>query len=227
MARARVRYDEVNLSEGNGVRYLHLGYTPWIQGAMRIARPWKLEIEYTRDMMCWQAHALEHGLAVEHIVQLGLGAASLSKYCYRECPQARITAVELNPQVIAACRQFFKLPPNEARLSVVQASADDWVTDPRNHHSAQVLQVDLYDAQARGPVFDTIEFYTACRDCLTHGGVMTVNVFGGEAMDAGVKTKGQGKGFAHSYAAIAQAFGDQCTALPQVDAGNVVVMAWK
>ncbi len=221
MATKRMKYDEVNLSEADGVRYLHLGHTPWVQGAMRIARPWKLEIEYIRDMMCWQTHAQDLGLTVKHIVQLGLGAASLTKYCYREFPQTMITVIELNPQVIAACRQFFKLPANDARLNVVQASADAWVSNPAHHASADVLQIDIYDADARGPVFDSAAFYAACRACLTPQGVMTVNVFGGPAM-----TGGSAGGFKHSYANISAAFEGRCTALPQVDAGNVVVMAW-
>jgi hypothetical protein len=40
----------IDISEQAGVRYLHFGST-WIQGAMRIARPWNLELEYTREMM--------------------------------------------------------------------------------------------------------------------------------------------------------------------------------
>ena len=38
------------VSEEDGVRYLHFG-SRWIQGAMRIARPFALELPYTRDMM--------------------------------------------------------------------------------------------------------------------------------------------------------------------------------
>jgi hypothetical protein len=40
----------VDISEETGVRYLHFG-SDWIQGAMRIARPWSLELAYTREMM--------------------------------------------------------------------------------------------------------------------------------------------------------------------------------
>ena len=40
----------IDISEEAGVRYLHFG-SRWIQGAMRMARPWSLELEYTRDMM--------------------------------------------------------------------------------------------------------------------------------------------------------------------------------
>src|SRR6185369_14340626 len=40
----------IEVSEEDGVRYLHFG-SRWIQGAMRIARPYALELEYTRDLM--------------------------------------------------------------------------------------------------------------------------------------------------------------------------------
>jgi spermidine synthase len=198
----------ITLSEENGVRYLHFG-SPWVQGAMRIRRPFELEIEYTRDMMTWQ----EHLQAPKHIVQLGLGAGSLTKYCYKHFPRARITAVEINPAVVACCRQFFKLPADDARLTVVIDDAAHWVANPRNAKCCDVLQVDLYDALARGPVHDTVVFYSACRKALVPGGVMTVNVFG------------NGAGFEQSFAAIAQAFKDECYALPQVEAGNRVMVA--
>lgn len=196
-----------------GVRYMHFG-TQWVQGAMRIARPWKLEIEYTRDMCCWEERLAEHGPAPQHIVQLGLGAASLTKHAWRNYPQAKVTAVEINPQVIAACHQFFKLPRYEPRLNIVQQDANVWVNHSANHGSADVLQVDLYDALARGPVLDTPAFYAACRACLSPHGLMTVNVFG------------NGHGYETSYAAVSAAFDGQATGLPQVDSGNRVILAW-
>jgi spermidine synthase len=200
----------ITLSEEDGMRLLHFG-SPWIQGAMRIRRPFDLVIEYTRDMMAWQELISEP----QHIVQLGLGAGSLTKYCYRQFPQARVTAVEINPAVVMCCRQFFKLPPDDDRLNVVVQDAGAWVSVPKNRKSCDVLQVDLYDALARGPVLDSVEFYSACRGALVKGGVMTVNVFG------------NGSGFEESYNAIAQAFEGQCHALPQVDAGNRIVVAMR
>ena len=41
---------EILVSEAAGVRYLHFS-SDWIQGAMRVARPYALELEYTREMM--------------------------------------------------------------------------------------------------------------------------------------------------------------------------------
>jgi len=43
-------HHSIDISEDDGVRYLHFG-SEWIQGAMRIRRPWSLELHYTREMM--------------------------------------------------------------------------------------------------------------------------------------------------------------------------------
>ncbi|MEJ7806155.1 MAG: spermidine synthase [Telluria sp.] len=160
-------------SEFEGVRSLHLG-TSWVQGAMRLSKPDNIELEYIQMMMMWMLF-LD---APRHIVQLGLGSAALTKFCYHRFPQARVTVAELNPNVIAICHALFGLPPNDARLGVREMDAMDFVCDPANHDTVDVLQVDLYDEEAHGPVLDSPEFYQACFDCLTPDGVMTTNVFG-------------------------------------------------
>ena len=81
----------VEVSEEKGIRYLHFG-SRWIQGAMRVARPWALELEYTGGMMVplllrpgkrWPKSAL----------LIGLGAGSLAKFLYRHRPAAMLTAI--------------------------------------------------------------------------------------------------------------------------------------
>jgi spermidine synthase len=144
----------VTLSEQDGVRYLHFG-TEWVQGAMRIRKPDWPELEYAQQMMAWMLF-LD---AAARIAQLGLGTATLTKFCYRQFPEAQVTAVELNPSVIAICTTMFKLPPKDERLQVLEMDALDFVDDPANHGAFDVLQCDLYDATARGPVLDTPEFY--------------------------------------------------------------------
>jgi spermidine synthase len=55
-------------------------------------------------------------------MQLGLGAATLTKFC---CKKLRLTttAIEINPQVIVACRIWFKLPKVDQLLTVIEADA--------------------------------------------------------------------------------------------------------
>src|SRR5690606_1309068 len=167
---ARQRDDTgITLSEEGGVRYLHFG-SPWVQGAMRIARPWALEIDYVRDMMAW----LLFLAPPERILHLGLGAAALTKYCWRRFPDSRVTAVERSAAVIASARRDFALPPDDARLRVVCADAGEFVARPAERGRYGAIQVDLYDRQARGPVLDSVAFYRHCRRALASPGVLAV-----------------------------------------------------
>jgi spermidine synthase len=149
-----------------------------------------------------------------HIVQLGLGSAALTKFCYQRFPDAKVTAVELNPNVIAICRALFGLPDNDGRLNVVEMNALDFVMDPANHGTVDILQVDLYDEEARGPVLDTPEFYQACFDCLGDKGIMTTNVFG------------EFSNYDKNLQAMELVF-DAVVWLPEVHDANIVVIAFK
>jgi len=203
------KFAPVTLSEQDGVRYLHFG-TEWVQGAMRIRKPDWPELEYAQQMMAWMLFNRQP----QHIVQLGLGTAALTKFSYRQFPAARITAIELNPSVLAICASMFKLPADDERLSVIEMDAMNFVLDPLNVGSIDALQVDLYDATARGPVLDTPEFYSACAACLTDNGIMTVNLFGDHPS------------YAKNLKAMMFAF-DDVWCLPEVHAGNVVAIAFK
>ena len=212
MKSARAQMEPATMSEYDGVRYLHLG-TPWVQGAMRVRKPQAIELEYVQRMMAWMLWRPEAEVDQGHAVQLGLGAASITRFTHKAM-RMRTTAVELNPTVISACRMWFQLPADDARLRVVEADAGAWVRDAANLQSADVLSVDLYDHDAAAPVLDTDAFYAACRDVLAHGGLMAVNLFGRDTS------------FAASAARIASAFGlDQVWSLRPTREGNTVVIA--
>jgi len=201
------------ISEQGGVRFLHLD-TPWVQGAMLIREPRVIVLEYVQRMMAWMLWRQSAEVSMGHAVQLGLGAASITRFCHSVLRMPRVTAVELNPAVIAACRHGFKLPVNDARLSVVEADAGAWVTEASHRGTAHVLNVDLYDHEAAAPVLDCDAFYSQCRDVLAAGGVMSVNLFG------------RAVNFAASAQRIASAFGgDQVWSLTPTKEGNTVVIA--
>lgn len=201
--------DQPTLSESDGIRYLHFG-TEWIQGAMRIKAPAELVLEYTAQMMAWLlflAPPKEDAIGV-----LGLGAGSLTRFCMKHT-RSPVQVVEWNPQVTAACQMFFRLPAS-ARLTVDHRDAAQWVADPQHAGQCPVLMVDLYDAAARGPVRESVEFYRHCRRVLGEVGVLSVNLFG------------QHESFDRNIENLRQAFDDRIVLLPEIDAGNQIVLAF-
>jgi spermidine synthase len=148
-------------------------------------------------------------------MQLGLGAASLTKFCHLQLGM-HTTAVELNPQVIDTCRHWFKLPADNDKLHVLLADAADIASRDMWHGKIDVLQVDLYDQEAACPAIDSEAFYANCRQLLTQQGCMSVNLYG---RDSNLEV---------SMQRIAKAFGkDALWAFKPTTAGNTIVLAFR
>lgn len=203
---------EVNFSDEGPIRHLHLG-SEWIQGSMLMDAPTVLVHEYIQRMMAWLLFIDPTGVNKRQALQLGLGAGSLTKFCHKEL-RMKTTAIELNPQVLHACRGWFKLPQDNTRMNVVLADASQEIKQARWLGTVDALQVDLYDEEAAAPVLDTEDFYSDCRKTLTDDGCMTVNLFG------------RTSSYSKSVDKIAAAFGrDAIWAFKSTREGNTVVMA--
>jgi spermidine synthase len=203
---------EVTLSEDGEVRFLHLG-TEWIQGSMLIDAPFVIELDYVQRMMAWLLFVEPDSVPKRRAMQLGLGSAALTKFCFKAC-RMDTTAVEINPQVLAACRGWFKLPADGPRLRVVLADAAEEVRKSEHTGRIDALQVDLYDHEAAAPVLDSPDFYADCRSLLTDDGMLTVNLFGRDAS------------YERSLQSLAAAFGaDALWAFKPTREGNTIVLA--
>ena len=211
-APAAAALPEVNFSDYGNVRCLHLG-TEWVQGSMLLDQPYDIELEYVQRMMAWLLFNDPAKIGKKHAMQLGLGSAALTKFCRKKL-RIKTTAIELNPQVLAACHFWFKLPPDDSKLLVVLADAGVEVRNPVWAGEVDALQVDLYDHQAAAPVLDSFDFYKDCRNTLTEGGCMTVNLFGEQNK------------YPDSVEEIAAAFGrDAVWLFKPTKEGNTVVLA--
>lgn len=194
-------------SESDGFRYLHFG-SPWIQGAMNIRRPNDLVLQYPRQMMACGLFYPQP----KRILQLGLGAASLTKFCLFHT-EAQVDVVEVSANVLAAATQWFKLPADHERLHVHLADAKAFLAESARSVACDWLQVDLYDAEAQGPVYDTPDFYRLCRRSMNKAGsAASFNLFGSL--------------FETSFAAIDEAFEGRTLVMPEIDEGNRIVLAF-
>ncbi len=199
----------IEVSEERGVRMLHFG-SRWIQGAMRVGRPWALELQYTRDMMLPLLLRADSAWPASVLV-VGLGAASLVKFLHRHRPEAEQTVVEIEAPVIAAARQWFKLPEESLRMRIEIGDGADLVAASERHFD--LILVDGYDARGRCGALDTLAFYRHCRARLSATGILATNLVT------------QRHGVRGSIERMRRAFGGRVLALPPCNSGNVVALA--
>jgi spermidine synthase len=205
---------DVYFSDEGPIRHLHLD-SIWIQGSMKLDAPQELVHQYIQRMMAWLLFVEPDTVASRRAMQLGLGAGSLTKFCSKVL-KMQTTAIEINPKVLVACRGWFKLPADNARMQVVLADAEQEIADPKWWGSVDALQVDLYDHDAAAPVLDSQAFYAACRRLLTDDGCMTVNLFG------------RSSSYTRSVERMAAAFGAEALwPFKSTREGNTVVLAQK
>lgn len=198
----------INTSEEAGVRYLHFS-SAWVQGAMRIARPYALELDYTKEMMLplllrpddWPCRVL----------LIGLGAGSLCKFLWRYRPDAKLTVVEIEPRVEAVARQFFKLPDDPQRIRIHFADGADFMIQTKQRYD--LILVDGFDSNARAGRLDSLPFYLDCKARLAKEGLLCINLLA------------RRKNFNHSIKQIKTAFDDHVIVLPSRDEGNAIAVA--
>lgn len=198
----------IDVSEAAGVRYLHFG-SDWIQGAMRIARPFALELDYTREMML--PLLLRAADWPQRVLLIGLGAGSLTKFLWRYRPAAKLTVVEIDPRVVACARQFFKLPDDPQRIKLHIADGADFVI--QSQRQFDLILVDGFDADARAGRLDTTAFYLDCKARLAEDGLLCVNLLS------------RRKDFSKSVTRLIDAFDGHAIDFPSCDSGNAIALA--
>jgi spermidine synthase len=199
----------IEVSEERGVRYLHFG-SELVQGAMRIARPSALELEYTRELML-PLILSDDARYPSSVLQIGLGAGSITRFLHRHRPDARLTVVELDPRVVETAREFFKLPGESARLRIVVGEGHEFLS--RTKGRFDLIVVDGFDERGRTGTLDTVAFYAAAHARLTRRGMMSANLL----------TRRRGP--AASADRMREVFGEgNVVILPPPEAGNTVAV---
>jgi len=200
--------ETVYVSEKFGVRSLHIG-SDTVQSAMRIARPNDLELSYTRSMMA----CLLFNPEPRTVLMVGLGGGSVAKFVYHHFPETRIRVVEIDPQVVAIARQCFLVPQDDARFCISVGDGAEYMTQAGA--AADLIMVDGYDAESHVEELATREFYAGCRARLAPGGVLVVNLWGGDRQ------------FQDMLKRIESVFPDGTLCLPARKPGNIIAFAFR
>jgi spermidine synthase len=199
---------DVEVSESNGVRSLHLGSST-IQSSMRLQAPFELELAYTRGMMSF----LLFSDKIRHVLMIGLGGGSIPKYIHHHLPEITTHVVEINPQVIRVGRSQFMVPEDDARFSLIEGDGIEYLNG--NQDSAQLLMIDAFDSNGIPSDMGSQEFFDSCAAALVRDGMMAMNLWGSD------------RNFDIYLQRIEQSFDQRVLMLPTGRPGNIVVFGFK
>lgn len=188
-------------------RFLHFDFGA-IQSAMELSDPQRLALAYTRKMMAF----LFFNRDPKRILLIGLGGGSLAKFCYVNLPNASLTAVEVNRDVIAL-RNEFGIPADNHRFRVVRADGADYLSVPTPR--IDVILADACDRKGTAADLDAVKFYRKARSRLSSAGVFVVNVCGDKESTAA------------QFAKLRDAFDDELLTLQVQKDSNVIVFGFK
>jgi spermidine synthase len=200
-------YTKPFIEDCGPLRYLHFDLDN-VQSVMRLDEPDALCLAYTRKMMSF----LLFNSAPRRILQLGLGGGSLAKFCYRHLPDASITVLEIDSDVLAL-REEFRVPPDDQRFRVVRGDGVEYISGraPRE----DIILVDACDRAGLAPKLSAPALYSNLRRHLTLNGVLVVNVCGDET------------DVENHLARIRGVFGQRLIALPAKEDGNLIVLGFR
>ena len=179
-----------------------------MQSEMSLKAPHDLAIRYTQKMMAF----LLFQPRPKRIVLIGLGGGSLIKFCHRRMPGTHLTAIELDPEVIAF-RDAFLVPPDDERLQILQADGAEYIENAEK--GIDVLLVDAFDKTGFAPSLANREFFDNAFAKLSGNGVLVINLAGDKDSYAGLIGEAM------------HVFDDQVIVISVPDDGNHVLYAFK
>lgn len=164
----------------------------------------ELPVSYTRSLTAAVAYAEK----LDTLLMIGMGGGSTSWYLHKHIPEASVTAVELDAEMIRLARKYFKMTP-QPNLRIEEADGRLFLA--RDKTAYDLIMVDAY----RGPFVPfhllTREFYQLAKARLAPGGVLAQNVEPSTML------------FDSTYATLLEVF-DQVDFIPA--SGNVVAIAY-
>jgi len=179
-----------------------------MQSEMSLKAPNDLAIRYTQKMMAF----LLFQPRPKRIALIGLGGGSLVKFCYHRMPGTHMTAVELNPEVIAF-RDTFLVPADNERLQIIHGDGAEFIET--TDKGLDVLLVDAFDKTGFAPALANREFFENAYAKLAGNGVLVINLAGDKESYAGL------------IGEVMHVFDDQVIVISVPDDGNHVLYAFK
>ncbi len=163
------RYHRLSVADDQTNRYLRFDNT--YQSGMPLARPFGTSFQYADFFHL----ALAYKPDARDVLFIGLGGGSALKRLWRDFPQLRLQAVELDPVVVDVAYRFFSLP-RDPRLEVAVDDGRQFLDQDDRKWDA--IMIDAFFADAIPFHLFTNEFMELVRSRLNPGGIVITNTIG-------------------------------------------------
>lgn len=162
-------YHRLRVTESDGVRTLKFDRNH--QSSMRVDDPFDTDIDYVGYLHLTLAVKPDASRALV----IGLGGGSVVKRMWRDYPDMRLDAFEIDPEVVEVARAYFALPECD-RLRVTVG--DGRACLRASSEVYDIVIVDAYDDDHVPRPLLTEEFMREVRDRMRRGGVIAYNMIG-------------------------------------------------
>ena len=144
--------------------------TDWIQSALDLAQPLRLQSSYTQAMvlsLLWQPHP-------QKVFLSGLGGGCLATVLHHHLTWANFVCVEIAPPIAAAATKYFGFQPDE-RMSLVVNDVRNFLETDKSQYDVMLLDV-FCDHGVTPSRATESEFLHVCQSRIAERGLLAMNL---------------------------------------------------
>ena len=144
--------------------------TDWIQSAMDLEKPLRLQSSYTQAMvlsLLWQPHP-------QSVFLSGLGGGCLATVLHHHLTWAKFVCVEIAPPIAAAATKYFGFQPDE-RMSLVVSDVRTFLEVDESQYDVMLLDV-FCDHGVTPSRATESEFLHVCQSRIAERGLLAMNL---------------------------------------------------
>jgi len=164
-------YNTVVVTEDDqGMRTLFFGSDGVRQSVVKVGDPDHLELPYAKAMLSGLALCPEP----KRVLVVGLGGGTIPSFLHKHYPQTRIDAIDIDPVVVEAAKQFFGFS-EDATLKAHVQDGRQFIEERLNAYD--VIFLDAFGSENIPYHLATREFLEAVRRSITEQGVVLADVW--------------------------------------------------
>jgi spermidine synthase len=169
--RRESRYNTIYVTREGGYIAMKFGVNRRLfhESLYNPADPRELPFRYTQYMTA----ALAYPASLSSILEIGLGGGRTANYLHLHVPRARITCVELDPEVIALAQRYFGVRADD-RLRIVESDGRIFLRQTPELYD--IILIDAYRGTFVPFHLLTREFFQIVKRKLRPGGAAAQNI---------------------------------------------------